>query len=329
MKTHSGQGKTAAETINWIKDTPLGIAVRRISFVAPHAHENMIEITMCLEGSITFDYCFEEFRLTEGEYILVDRDTHYMHSGNDALCVSFYIDLSKMTNRYSNVCNQMFVCEGTSESEVPYNTPEHKQLRGMLIAVLDYLLKNDGTEEYFTEDISHVTEGIMDLIYYKFDYLYWKRPGQIINDKILKRMKEIVSYLFQHYTEKITLDDLAEHAGVSTGYISALLSKNAIGFQQCLTYIRSWHAERLLLTTDMSIADISAESGFSATKYMYFAFNFWYHCTPGEYRSKYLREMRKKNRLKEIPVVEAKEQIMHMTNEQLILMYIKGEDVWN
>lgn len=319
----------AAETIHWIENTPLGVTVRRISFVAPHAHENMVEITMCLEGSITFDYCFEGFRLTEGEFILVDRDTHYMHSGEDALCVSFHIDLSKMTDRYSNVCYQMFVCEGTSESDVPYNTPEHKQLRGMLIAVLDYLLRNDETAEHFAEDITHVTEGIMDLIYRRFDYVFWKQPDQEINDRMLARMKDIVSYLFQHHRERLTLMELAQQTGVSTGYISALLSRNAIGFEECLAYIRSWYAERLLLTTDRSIADISEESGFSATKYMYSAFNYWYHCTPGEYRQRYLREMRKEDRVTVVPITDAKEQIIHLTNEQLILMYIKGDDVWN
>lgn len=303
--------------------------MRRISFVAPHAHENMVEITMCLEGSITFDYCFEEFRLKEGEYILVDRDTHYMHSGDDALCVSFHIDLLKMTGRYRNVCNQMFVCEGTPESEVPYNTPEHKQLRGMLISVLDYLLKNDETMDKFTEDILHVTEGIMDLIYYRFDYVFWKVSDQVITEKSLVRIKEIVAYLFRHYTERISLNDLAGYIGVSTGYMSLLLSKHSIGFEQALAYIRSWRAERLLLTTEMSIADISEESGFSATKYMYGAFNYWYHCTPGEYRKKYLREMKKNNKLTEVSVTEAREQIIHLTNEQLILMYIKGDDVWN
>lgn len=317
------------ENINWIGNTPLGVTVRRISFVAPHAHENMVEITMCLEGSITFDYCFEEFRLTQGEFILVDRDTHYMHSGDDALCASFHIDLSKMTDRYSNVCDQMFICEGTSESEVPHNMPAHKQLRGMLIAVLDYLLRNDETAERFTEDISHVTELIMDLIYRRFDYVFWKRPDQEINDKTLARMKDVVSYLFQHHTERITLKELARQTGVSTGYISTELSRNAIGFEPCLAYIRSWHAERLLLTTDMSIADISEESGFSAAKYMYRAFNYWYHCTPGEYRSRYRQEMRKENDLTIVPVSEAQEQITHLTNEQLILMYIKGDDVWN
>ncbi len=314
------------EKINWIENSPLGVNVRRISFVAPHAHENMIEITLCLEGSITFDYCFEEFRLQEGEFILVDRDTHYLHSGDDALCASFYIDLQKMTDSFGDVCNQMFVCEGTAESTVPHSTQEHKYLRGMLIAVLDYLLKNDQKEESFEEDISRAAESIMNQIYYRFDYVNWRNPERVITEKTLLRMKQITEYLFQHYTEKICLQDLVDQVDVSKGYMSYLLSQNSIGFELVLAYIRSWKAERLLLTTDMSIADISEESGFSATKYMYSAFNYWYHCTPREYRLKYQREMRKKNKIEEVSIEAARKQIIKLTNEQLILMYIKGED---
>ncbi|MDO4868894.1 MAG: helix-turn-helix domain-containing protein [Bacillota bacterium] len=315
-----------AETINWIPNTPLGVNLRRITFVAPHAHENMIEITMCLEGSITFDYCFEEFRLREGEFILVDRDTHYMHSGENALCASFYLDLTKMPKRFGNAADLMFVCEGTAESTVPYNTRAHKRLKGMLIAVLDYMLKADADDPEFEADISRAAVSIMEQVYYRFDYTSWKNPGREFSEKTVAKVRDVVTYLFRHYTERITLQMLADHIGMSKGYMSNLLSQHAIGFEPCLSYIRSWHAERLLLTTDMSIAEISEDSGFSAVKYMYSAFNYWYHCTPGEYRLKYLKEMKKPDDLSEVSIDEAEEQVIKLTNEQLILMYIKGDE---
>ena len=315
-----------AETIRWIKGTPLGVAVRRISFIAPHAHENMIEITMCLEGSITFDYCFEEFRLKEGEFILVDRDTHYMHSGDCALCASVYLDLNKVSSRYGEASHQMFVCEGTSDSTNAYNTQDHKQLRGMLIAIFDYLLKYSEADDEFVRDMERAADGIMNLIYYRFDIVRWRKKDIDITEKTITRMKTVVEYMFHHYTEKITLKDVADYIGVSPGYMSVLFSKNAMAFEQAITYIRTWHAERLLLTTDDSIANISDASGFSASKYMYAGFRFWYNCTPGEYRMRYRREMQKQNESTEIDIQEASDSIIRITNEQLISMYIKGEE---
>lgn len=315
----------ALESIQWIKDTALGVTVRELSFIAPHAHENMIEITMCLQGSITFDYCFEEFRLHQGEFILVDRDTHYMHSGENAVCASFYINLAHESGKYRHLANQMFVCEGTADSTLPQNAA-HSQLRGMLIAVLDYLLWSDADDAVFARDIRAVTDRIVEIIDRKFDICCWqtaRRGG--LSEKSLTRLKKLIAYLFQHYTEKITLQDLADLTGLSKGYMSHLFSTQAIGFNYVIAYIKSWRAERLLLTTDMSIAEISEESNFSATKYMYAAFDYWYHCTPNEYRKKYRNEMKKKNIESVISVEEVQSQIIKLNNEQLIRMYIKGE----
>lgn len=299
--------------------------VRRISFIAPHAHENTIEITLCLDGSITFDYCFEEFRLKKGEFILVDRDTHYMHSGDNALCVSFYFDLLKMSGDFEGICNQMFICEGTSDSEYRYNTPEHRELKGMLIAILDYMLKDSEEPSDVDEDITRVANRIIGLIYTSFDVTRYRNKDNSLSDKTLRRMKKIVAYVFVHRTEKITLKDVADLVDISPEYLSLFLSNYAIGFEQLLGYIRSWHAERLLLTTDMSIAEVSEESGFSATKYMYGAFDFWYKCTPGEYRVKYRREMEKGDEFEEADIKDIEDEIIKITNEQLIFMYIKGD----
>ncbi len=118
----------ATEQIQWIKGTALGVTVRDIHFVAPHAHEKMIEITMCLKGNLVFSYCFEEFRLGVGEFILVDRDTHFLYSDKGAICVSFYINLEQERGIYRKLINQMFVCEGTADSEVEHNTSDHKNM---------------------------------------------------------------------------------------------------------------------------------------------------------------------------------------------------------
>lgn len=314
-----------AESIKWIKDTALGVTVRELSFIAPHAHENMLEITMCLQGSITFDYCFEKFRLREGEFILVDRDTHYLHSGENAVCASFYINLAHESGRYRHLTSRMLVCEGAADSTIPLNAA-HDQMRGMLIAVLDYLLWHDQGNAGFEKDIERITDRIVNLVDNKFDICCWQNAGSgELSEKSLTRLKKLVDYLFQHYREKVTLQNCADLIGVSKGYMSYLFSKQTIGFNHVITYIRTWNAERLLLTTDMSIEEISSESNFSATKYMYAAFDYWYHCTPNEYRKKYRSEMKKSNVYAIIPIEDVQTQIIKLTNEQLIRMYIKGE----
>ena len=40
------------EKINWIEGTPLGVNIREIEYIAPHVHNDIVEITLCLSGEI-------------------------------------------------------------------------------------------------------------------------------------------------------------------------------------------------------------------------------------------------------------------------------------
>ena len=46
-----------------------------------------------------------------------------------------------------------------------------------------------------------------------------------------------------HFEEKITLDDLASHLGISKSYLSEFMSKVSIGFSNMVSYIRANKSE--------------------------------------------------------------------------------------
>ena len=150
-----------------------------------------------------------------------------------------------------------------------------------------------------------------------------------MTEKTLLRLKKIVEYMLQHCSENVTLRQVADLAGVTEGYMSSMLSRYAIGFNNILTYIRSWKAERMLLTTDMSIAEISAECHFSSPKYMYAAFEFWYNCKPNEFRRKYRNEMKKDNVETLVEIRDAQSQIDGLVKKQLISMYMEREELYD
>ena len=136
------------EKIPWIKGTPLGIRIRNIEFVPTHLHESVIEIIFCMKGSVKFSYGFEEFKLSAGEFISVDKDAHFLFEGEaDNVCVSFYIDLKWFLEKHPYITSLLFVCEATKESSIPYPTYYHKQMRGTLLAILFYLSTHEDPEE--------------------------------------------------------------------------------------------------------------------------------------------------------------------------------------
>lgn len=101
-----------------------------------------------------------------------------------------------------------------------------------------------------------------------------------------KRIRHIMHYIDEHYTEKLLLSDIAEKEGLDLFYLSHFFKESfGISFQNYLTKIRCEHARQLLLLTDYSLLDISISCGFSDTKYFNKGFQSQYGCSPKEYRN--------------------------------------------
>lgn len=99
----------------------------------------------------------------------------------------------------------------------------------------------------------------------------------------------IVRYMQEHMTEEISLNTLAEQFHLSAQYISQLF-KNEIGvnFLVYLTNIRMEQAKKLLLSTPLSIAEVSERSGYSDYRVFTKVFKKTEGVTPSQYRRNFL-----------------------------------------
>lgn len=80
----------------------------------------------------------------------------------------------------------------------------------------------------------------------------------------MKRLEQAFSYINSHYCEKITLDDAAGAAFMSSSYFSTYFRKvTNISFSEYVTRLRISHARKLLKSTDLSVTDIAIECGFN------------------------------------------------------------------
>ena len=98
-------------------------------------------------------------------------------------------------------------------------------------------------------------------------------------------VSKALDYIAANYTEAITLENVAEAAGLSTFRIAHLL-KDATGKTalQNIHYLRIQEARRLLETSDMSCTDIAYETGFGDQSYFIKQFRKWMGITPAKYR---------------------------------------------
>ena len=102
-------------------------------------------------------------------------------------------------------------------------------------------------------------------------------------------MLGIVRYMQEHLSEEISLTVLAEEFHLSAQYISQLF-KNEIGvnFLTYLTSIRMEQARKLLLSTSLSIAEISGKTGYSDYRVFTKVFKKIEGVTPSQYRQNFL-----------------------------------------
>lgn len=131
---------------------------------------------------------------------------------------------------------------------------------------------------------------------YKLLYLFNSLIGVIPNVQVdefeQKRyrgekelLRKIIACIDENYYQKLLLADIAEKTNFSVNYLSHYF-KNMVGmsFQKYLAKVRCDRASILLVTTKLSIFDISIACGFSDIKYLKNKFKEFYGIYPQEYR---------------------------------------------
>ena len=112
------------------------------------------------------------------------------------------------------------------------------------------------------------------------------RPGPVRAARAKRQnLQQIKDYLDVHYTEKITLDDLAERFYINKFYMTRVFKEQ---FGQSVTHylmqLRVTQAKRLLRFSDHSIETVAQECGLSDANYFSRLFKKVEGISPGEYR---------------------------------------------
>lgn len=99
------------------------------------------------------------------------------------------------------------------------------------------------------------------------------------------RVQSIIRFIQEHYQENISAAELSERFGLSANYISNLL-KNALGirYNDYVTQLRLNRAKELLMSTRMSIKEVTAACGYYSQSHFTRLFLEHEGCTPSEYR---------------------------------------------
>jgi AraC-like DNA-binding protein/mannose-6-phosphate isomerase-like protein (cupin superfamily) len=104
--------------------------------------------------------------------------------------------------------------------------------------------------------------------------------------KQLARLREIITYVEQHYMEPLSLTDAASLAALNPEYFCRSFKKYmGLSFLEYVNMVRLTHIHNDILGTGDSITDIQEKHGFSNYKVFNRMFKEVYGCTPSRLRS--------------------------------------------
>lgn len=102
---------------------------------------------------------------------------------------------------------------------------------------------------------------------------------------------EMARFVSEHFAGEVRVEDIARHVHLHPQYAMALFRRTmgrTLG--EYLSHSRISHAQRLLITTSIPIADVAVQCGFSSISAFYDRFNRECGTSPGQYRRSFLNQ---------------------------------------
>ncbi len=128
-------------------------------------------------------------------------------------------------------------------------------------------------------------------LFVALDSLQRKLMDRVMEERQAEELRPIrlaKQYIHEHFSDPITLEEVAEAAGFSGSYFSTYFKKETgMGFNQYLTQVRIAEAKFLLRDTETPVSEVCRKVGYQDLKHFNRLFSKDAGLTPGEYRKLY------------------------------------------
>ena len=253
------------------------------SFQIPEHWHDEIEIIYVRSGFLTVSISGESYIGKTGEaFVVSPGNLHLMGSQSGTVdYYTFLFPLKYISFRTDDMLDEKLL-EPLNSGHLmicPRVKDTAKELCEQLIKI--YEAKKDESESKITTQVG------TKIILLQFILEMWKKGFVIENDTSGRNTveKEMVSYIQQNFTGKISLREFGEQFHLSEKYISRYFKEHFhITLSQYVTYLRLEHAKQLLQDTDIPVTDVAMQSGYQNVSYFIRSFQKAYAVSPLKYR---------------------------------------------
>ena len=277
-----------------------------MGYVRWHWHEE-IEINLVKSGSAEFTIGDEKVVVKEGQAILLNCNVfHSIKScGNDdCVLLSLVFHPNILFKIHTSTLATGYLNPITNDSKHRYLIFDRKDMWGR--GALAYL--SDIFDANFAQEFGYELTTKAYLCQLWVHLLKKFKTGSVVSTRqdnvppVLSpdeaRIKDAIVYIQQHYTESVTLDDIAGSIHVSKSECCRCFKRavKLTPFEYLMRY-RILQAADKILQNDRdtgSISELACSVGFNNTSYFNKLFKKYFNCTPTEYRKMSKTEHRDK-----------------------------------
>lgn len=255
--------------------------------VYTHWHKEM-EIIYITKGKGIVRLDKERYLIRKGDLIVIPKEViHYLQSDKkDVLYFkSLVFDLNMLASHSGDLC-QTEITEPLIKKQVEMAT---------------ILTDKDSGYELILDTYEKIIDGCRkreDFFYIEVKALFYRMFYELFSGKYIRRarqeerkstaaMKTILSYIEEHYNEKLTVNELAEMIHYSDYYFMKVF-KIYTG-KTLMSYINEMRVEKskyFLVNTQENISDIALETGFGQASYYIRKFQELQEMTPLQFRKR-------------------------------------------
>ena len=260
------------------------------SFQIPVHWHDELEIIYVKSGFLTVNISGENYIGKPGDaFVVSPGNLHFMGSQTGTVdYFTFLFPLKYIAFRSDDMLDDKLIEPLNSghlmiSPEIKDTVKEQcEQLAGV------YAAEIDKSESKITSQIRK------KIILLQFIHELWKKGFIVENDTTGRNTveKEMVSYIQQNFTGKISLKKFGEQFHLSEKYISRYFKEHFhITLSQYVTYLRLEHAKQLLQDTDIPVTEVAMQSGYQNVSYFIRSFKKTYEISPLKYRKNKLTEI--------------------------------------
>ena len=255
------------------------------SFPSHWHHE--LEIQLIISGCAKYHINGVDYTVGEGSAIYIAPETVHMMQGEVPGTVGYDIVLLPqfLVHLLQEIhCDKHALPLTDRRPDAFIITPDRKESHGILEAMRKMYYMERSYPAYDIFLLEHILEIWRNLL----SLFPASRRGSTDEGQKLReqRMKAMLSYMWEHYAQPITIQDIAASANISKSEcfrcFSELSKTTPIEY---INQFRLLQAAQALTSTNKSISDICYMTGFNNTSYFTKKFREQYGMTPKAYRA--------------------------------------------